>query len=289
MARPAAHPVDPRAPRGRPGDRHHHPQRRPLGRLGARPVGVPVRTPVHRPAGDPDPRGVPARDRVRRPPRPRQRGARRVREGALAGHHPRHALHVPRHQRAVDRRRPRQRVRPAARLPAARHRADPVHPDPHDHRPGGARDRRLAHEEHPRWPRVLRERLRPGRCRAVRSARHPAPAHRVRALRRPRRPRRRALRSPLRHHQLAGRLGLGARRGRRRGDRRRRDLRRQRHRVGRRDRRRAAAINRALPILGIPDFWQRAVVGALIIGAIVLDRVLAIRQKRKLLEAREED
>lgn len=48
-------------------------------------------------------------------------------------------------------------------------------------------------------------------------------------------------------------------------------------------------INRALPILGIPDFWQRAVVGALIIGAIVLDRVLAIRQKRKLLEAREEE
>ena len=33
-------------------------------------------------------------------------------------------------------------------------------------------------------------------------------------------------------------------------------------------------INRALPIVGIPDFWQRAVVGALIIGAIVVDRVL---------------
>jgi rhamnose transport system permease protein len=48
-------------------------------------------------------------------------------------------------------------------------------------------------------------------------------------------------------------------------------------------------INRALPILGIPDFWQRAVVGVLIIGAIVLDRLLAIRQKRKLLEAREDD
>ncbi len=32
-------------------------------------------------------------------------------------------------------------------------------------------------------------------------------------------------------------------------------------------------INRALPILGIEDFWQRAVVGVLIIGAIVLDRV----------------
>jgi rhamnose transport system permease protein len=47
-------------------------------------------------------------------------------------------------------------------------------------------------------------------------------------------------------------------------------------------------INRALPILGIPDFWQRAVVGALIIGAIVLDRVLAARQARKLIEARDD-
>lgn len=48
-------------------------------------------------------------------------------------------------------------------------------------------------------------------------------------------------------------------------------------------------INRALPIVGIQDFWQRAVVGALIIGAIVLDRVLALRQSRKLLEARDAD
>lgn len=47
-------------------------------------------------------------------------------------------------------------------------------------------------------------------------------------------------------------------------------------------------INRALPILGIQDFWQRAVLGALIIGAIVLDRILALRQSRKLLEARED-
>jgi len=47
-------------------------------------------------------------------------------------------------------------------------------------------------------------------------------------------------------------------------------------------------INRALPILGIPDFWQRAVVGVLIIGAIVLDRILSARQKRKLIEARGE-
>jgi rhamnose transport system permease protein len=46
-------------------------------------------------------------------------------------------------------------------------------------------------------------------------------------------------------------------------------------------------INRALPSLGIEDFWQRAVIGALILGAIVLDRVLAARQARKLAEARE--
>ncbi|MCR2800142.1 ABC transporter permease [Microbacterium sp. zg-Y818] len=47
-------------------------------------------------------------------------------------------------------------------------------------------------------------------------------------------------------------------------------------------------INRALPILGIDDFWQRAVVGVLIIGSIVLDRVLAVRQHRRLVAQREE-
>lgn len=46
-------------------------------------------------------------------------------------------------------------------------------------------------------------------------------------------------------------------------------------------------INRALPVIGVQDFWQRAVVGVLILGAIVLDRVLAIRQSRKLTEARD--
>jgi rhamnose transport system permease protein len=46
-------------------------------------------------------------------------------------------------------------------------------------------------------------------------------------------------------------------------------------------------INRALPILGVQDFWQRAVVGVLIIGAIVLDRVLALRTARKLVELRD--
>jgi rhamnose transport system permease protein len=46
-------------------------------------------------------------------------------------------------------------------------------------------------------------------------------------------------------------------------------------------------INRALPIIGVQDFWQRFVVGALIIGAIVLDRVLALRQARRLVQARD--
>lgn len=45
-------------------------------------------------------------------------------------------------------------------------------------------------------------------------------------------------------------------------------------------------INRALPVIDIPDFWQQAVVGALIIGAIVLDRILANRQARLLKEER---
>jgi len=46
-------------------------------------------------------------------------------------------------------------------------------------------------------------------------------------------------------------------------------------------------INRALPVVGIPDFWQRAVVGALIIGAIALDRVLANRRSRRLAAERD--
>ena len=46
-------------------------------------------------------------------------------------------------------------------------------------------------------------------------------------------------------------------------------------------------INRALPVVGIPDFWQRAVVGVLILGAIILDRVLAVRRSRRLAETRE--
>ncbi len=47
-------------------------------------------------------------------------------------------------------------------------------------------------------------------------------------------------------------------------------------------------INRVLPILGIPDFWQQALVGALILSAIALDRVLSLRRERQLIEARDE-
>jgi rhamnose transport system permease protein len=46
-------------------------------------------------------------------------------------------------------------------------------------------------------------------------------------------------------------------------------------------------INRALPIIGISDFWQQAVVGALILVAVALDRLLTLRQERKLVEARD--
>ncbi|WP_432570171.1 ABC transporter permease [Kineococcus sp. SYSU DK005] len=45
-------------------------------------------------------------------------------------------------------------------------------------------------------------------------------------------------------------------------------------------------INRALPTVGIADFWQQAVVGTLIIGAIVLDRLLVLRTARRLIGAR---
>jgi rhamnose transport system permease protein len=45
-------------------------------------------------------------------------------------------------------------------------------------------------------------------------------------------------------------------------------------------------INAALPILGVGSFWQKAVVGALILAAITLDRVLARRNERKLVAER---
>jgi rhamnose transport system permease protein len=47
-------------------------------------------------------------------------------------------------------------------------------------------------------------------------------------------------------------------------------------------------IDRALPILGISDFWQGAVVGALILGSICLDRLLSMRRTHRLIEARDD-
>ena len=49
-----------------------------------------------------------------------------------------------------------------------------------------------------------------------------------------------------------------------------------------------ATINSALPVLGIDSLWQRAVVGGLILAAIILDRVLALRQRRRLIAERME-
>ncbi|MCW5953276.1 MAG: ABC transporter permease, partial [Propionibacteriaceae bacterium] len=45
-------------------------------------------------------------------------------------------------------------------------------------------------------------------------------------------------------------------------------------------------INAALPIMGVDSLWQSAVVGTLIIGAIILDRVLARRNERRLVAER---
>jgi rhamnose transport system permease protein len=46
-------------------------------------------------------------------------------------------------------------------------------------------------------------------------------------------------------------------------------------------------INSALPLLGIPEFWQDAVVGALILGSITFDRLLAQRRANRLIESRD--
>ncbi|MET4002210.1 rhamnose transport system permease protein [Arthrobacter sp. UYCu511] len=41
-------------------------------------------------------------------------------------------------------------------------------------------------------------------------------------------------------------------------------------------------ITSALPVLGVSPFWQRAMIGALILASIALDRYLAIRTERRL-------
>jgi rhamnose transport system permease protein len=47
-------------------------------------------------------------------------------------------------------------------------------------------------------------------------------------------------------------------------------------------------ISAALPILGIPEFWQNAVVGVLILSSICLDRILAQRRAHRLIESRDQ-
>lgn len=47
-----------------------------------------------------------------------------------------------------------------------------------------------------------------------------------------------------------------------------------------------ATISSALPVLGIPSLWQQAVVGALIVIAITLDRVLFLQRNRAAITQR---
>jgi rhamnose transport system permease protein len=42
-----------------------------------------------------------------------------------------------------------------------------------------------------------------------------------------------------------------------------------------------ATISNALPVLGVPSLWQEAIVGILIVGAILLDRILFITRTRR--------
>ena len=87
---------------------------------------------------------VRARDRARRGLRAAERDPRDVGPGARARRDAGDALHVPRARVRVDRR-PADQRRDAARLvPQPRHRLDPRHPDPRDHRADRDRDRRAS-------------------------------------------------------------------------------------------------------------------------------------------------
>ena len=86
------------AARRRADGRGHHPQHRPVGRLGARPHGVPDRAGCSCDTGPADRRrGRSSAIVVGAAAGPAQRRAGRVRPGAGAGGHARHALHLPRH------------------------------------------------------------------------------------------------------------------------------------------------------------------------------------------------
>ena len=210
LAQLPAQPVDPAAPRGRPGRRDHHPQRRPLGRLGDGAHRLPHRQALHRAARPPGRGGARRVPPGRRGPRPRQRRAGGVRRRAGAGDHARHPLHLPRHHAHLGGQRPDQRRRPAAGVPPPRHPHDARHPVADDPRGRRPRRRRLLPPHRPRWPRALRDRLRPRRRRPLRPARTPSPAGRVRPQRRARRTRRRPLHRPLRHRELQRRLAASS-------------------------------------------------------------------------------
>ena len=232
---------------------------------------------------------VAARDPRRRPARPGQRRAGRLRQGARAGDHAGHALHLPGHRPHLGRQRPDQRRRHARRLPRARHPLGPEHPGPDDRRGRRPRRRRLLHVHRPRRPRALRDRLRPGRRRAVRPA-GPASGASARSCSAARWPASPASLFAARYGTVSSSAGLGI------------ELQAVAAAViggvaifGGSGTVWGAAlgamllvtINRALPIIGIQDFWQRAVVGVLILGAIVLDRVLSAPPGTRLAEARE--
>ncbi len=278
LARPAAHPVDPAAARRRTGGGDHHPQRRPVGRLGARrsrptsPGGCSSTHPASRSSSWSLPAIV-----VGGLLGPGERAAGRLRQGAglviTLG-----TLYIFRGVGPhLGRQRPHQRL---GHAPRASSTSAPRHP----------RDPGAVHRRRRRSLAGVGYYLHTARggreMYAIGSDPDAAVLYGLNVRRRllaafvlsgalagsGRRPLHRA----LRHGQLGRRHRHRAGGGRRRRHRRRRDLRRQRHRRGAR---RSAlcswyTINRALPILGIPDFWQRAVVGVLIIGAIVLDRVL---------------
>ena len=205
LARPPAHAVDPAAARGRPDGRHRHPQRRPVRRLGARPdrLRAPVGSSSTTRASRSSPSSWSGCSSAR------VLGLRQRVPGAAfaqvpgAGHHARHALHLPRHRTCTG--------------PAASGSTPPTCPNAFQNL--GTQQilgipvltilavvvlgaRRLLPAHRARRPRALRDRLRPGRRRPLRPAR-PAPRlRRLRPLRRARRARRRGLRRPLRHGHL---------------------------------------------------------------------------------------
>ena len=143
-------------------------------------------------------RGRPA---GRRGARPGQRPAGRVRQGAGAGDHARHALHLPRHRPHLGRQQPDQRLRHARRLPATLGTAaDPGDPGADDHR-GSSCWSSSATTCTPPAAAASSTRSAPTRTPPCSTASRVTPprARRVRALRRARRPGRRRLRRPLRH------------------------------------------------------------------------------------------